>query len=78
MDYSMKCPECGENHIYYSHEVGTIGECSRCKAHFELPADDLAVARHVLWAIGGLIGLVLFFVAATYPVWQTYFWKPVK
>ncbi len=78
MDYWMNCPECGEKHIYFSHEVGTIGECARCKAKFELPEDDYAVAWRIIMAIAGLVGLILFFVAITYPVWQAYFWKPVK
>ncbi len=75
MDYSIRCPQCGKRHIYFSHEIGTTGECAHCKAHFELPPNDFAIARLVFWAIIGLIGLVLVFIAITYPVWQTYFWK---
>lgn len=75
MDYSIKCPQCGNRVVYYSHEIGTTGECDKCKAHFALPENDFAFARHIVWAIAGLLGLVLFFVAITFPVWQAYFWK---
>jgi hypothetical protein len=67
MEYSIKCPQCGKRVIYYSHEIGTTGECDQCKAHFELPENSFVLARYVLWAIVGLIGLVLFFVAASFP-----------
>jgi hypothetical protein len=66
MDYAVLCPKCRCRHVYFSHEVGTEGECLRCKAKFLLPAQTGRVLRRligialVVLAVGGVfVTLVL-------------------
>lgn len=60
MDYSLKCPGCSKKHVYFSHEIGSMAECS-CGRKFVLPTNDLRVMKNVAWiAVVALAFLTLF------------------
>lgn len=59
MDYSMPCPECGKKHIYFTHEIGSTGECASCGAKFALLEQPTRDVMRLVWATLAVIVIVI-------------------
>jgi hypothetical protein len=64
MDYTGLCPRCRRRHVYFSHEIGTVGQCLYCGEQFVLPAQPRRVVRWLLrvTAVALLVSAAVYFV----------------